>query len=50
MMGGQSAIDLEIYSYDFETDKIAKTMSEDGGNLVDIKISREDYQRVRGTI
>ena len=48
MMGGQSTIDLEIYGYDFfETDKIAKTMSEKMAEipgLVDIKISREDYQ------
>lgn len=48
MMGGQSTIDLEIYGYDFfETDKIAKAMSEKMAEipgLVDIKISREDYQ------
>jgi HAE1 family hydrophobic/amphiphilic exporter-1 len=48
MMGGQSTLDLEIYGYDFfETDAIAEAMRdkmEAIPGLVNIKISREDYQ------
>ncbi len=48
MMGGQSTLNLEIYGYDFlVTDEIAlalKNKMEEIPGLVNIKISREDYQ------